>query len=161
MLVAKSAEQLVPLWEVSSSNLIICKILLWTCFFNNMGQSRPLFRLFSSFSHHNSIINWKTRRWCAWELNPGLLDGRRRRNHWAMAAAQHWACLYQSEWIFGYNLFMTFGLGQKSDHVYGPNLASYCLFSSFSQYNDKYSTNFDYIKAQMVCMGFKPWTAGW
>ena len=24
-----------------------------------MSQSRPLFRLFSSFSHHNSIINWK------------------------------------------------------------------------------------------------------
>ena len=27
---------------------------------------------------------------------------------------------------------------------YGPNPASFCLFSSFSQYNDKYSTKFDY-----------------
>ena len=29
-------------------------------FFKNMGQSRPLFRLFSSFSHHKSITNWKS-----------------------------------------------------------------------------------------------------
>ena len=27
--------------------------------FLNMGQSLPLFRLFSSFSHHKSISNWK------------------------------------------------------------------------------------------------------
>ena len=26
-------------------------------FFKNMGQPRPLFRLFSSFSHHKSITN--------------------------------------------------------------------------------------------------------
>ena len=26
---------------------------------------------------------------------------------------------------------------------YGPNPASFCLFSSFSQYNDKFSTKFD------------------
>ena len=51
-----------------------------------MGQSRPLFRLFSSFSHHISITNWKKRRWSAWYLNPGLQDSRRRRNHGAMAA---------------------------------------------------------------------------
>ena len=27
---------------------------------------------------------------------------------------------------------------------YGPNPASFCLFSSFPQYNDKYGTIFDY-----------------
>ena len=29
-------------------------------FFLNMGQYRPLFRLFLSFSHHKSITNWKS-----------------------------------------------------------------------------------------------------
>ena len=47
------------------------------------------FCLFSSFSH--SIIKytiWIKCRWCAWDSNPGLLhDGRRRRNHRAMTAA--------------------------------------------------------------------------
>ena len=30
--------------------------------------------------------NWKKRRWCAWDSNPGWHDGRRRRIHWAMEA---------------------------------------------------------------------------
>ena len=51
-----------------------------------MGQSRPLFRLFLSFSHHKSITNWKKRRWSAWDSNPGPQDWRHRRNHGAMAA---------------------------------------------------------------------------
>ena len=40
----------------------------------------------------------------------------------------------------------------------GPNPASFCLFSFFSQYNDKYSANLtkNEIKAQMVCLGFEP-----
>ena len=29
-------------------------------------------------------INWKKHRWCAWDSNPGQLDGRHRRIHWAM-----------------------------------------------------------------------------
>ena len=29
----------------------------------------------------------------------------------------------------------------------GPNPASFCLFSSFSQHNDKYNTKFHYLKA--------------
>ena len=37
---------------------------------------------------------------------------------------------------------------------------SFCLFSSFSQQNEKYSTKFDF-KAFMVCFGFKPWTSKW
>ena len=54
-----------------------------------MGQSRPLFCLFSFFSHSNSndkYIIWKKHRWCALDSNPGRLDGRRRWIHWAMAA---------------------------------------------------------------------------
>ena len=31
-------------------------------------------------------INWKKRRWCAWDSNPGPQDGRCRQIHWAMAA---------------------------------------------------------------------------
>ena len=31
-------------------------------------------------------INSKKHRWCAWDLNPGQQDGRRRQIHWAMAA---------------------------------------------------------------------------
>ena len=62
--------------------------------FYNMGQTRPLFRLFSSFSHSNNKysfifnnINWKKHRWCAWDSNLELQDDRCRRNHGAMAAA--------------------------------------------------------------------------
>ena len=59
----------------------------------NMDQSRPLFCLFSSFSHHKSITNWKKRRWSAWDSNPGPQNGRRRRNHRAMAATPLNECL--------------------------------------------------------------------
>ena len=51
-----------------------------------MGHSRPLFCLFSLFSRNNFNTNWKKLRWCAWDSNPGPQDGRRRRNHGAMAA---------------------------------------------------------------------------
>ena len=43
--------------------------------------------LFSFFPQHNSITNLKKRRWCAWDSNPGLQDGRCKQNHGAMAAA--------------------------------------------------------------------------
>ena len=36
-----------------------------------------------------------------------------------------------------------------------------CLFSSFSQYDDNYSTKFEYLNAWMECLGFEPWTTGW
>ena len=53
----------------------------------NMGQSRPHFRLFSSFYQSNfNNTNWKKRRWCDWVLNLGLQEGRRRWNHRAMTA---------------------------------------------------------------------------
>ena len=48
-----------------------------------------LFCLFSLFSWYNfNNTNWKKHRWCAWDSNPGLQDGRRRRNHRAMAATK-------------------------------------------------------------------------
>ena len=54
-----------------------------------MGQSRPLFLfIFVLFTfqfkwqiYNLNNINWKKRRWCAWDSNPG-----RKRIHWAMAA---------------------------------------------------------------------------
>ena len=60
--------------------------------FKKMGQSQPLFRLFSPFSQSNNNynigfsfnfnnINGRKRRWFAWDSNPGREDGRRRRNH--------------------------------------------------------------------------------
>ena len=64
-----------------------------------MGQSRPLFLfIFVVSICHN--LNWKKRRWCAWDSNPGRQDGRRERIHWATAAPlcfelKHylWRCL--------------------------------------------------------------------
>ena len=58
-----------------------------------MGQYRPLFCLFSFFSRYNFNINWKKRRWCAWDSNPGPQDGRRRWNHGAMAATPNFCIL--------------------------------------------------------------------
>ena len=58
-------------------------------FFLKMGQSRPLFQfifVFSIWYNLNSNFNWKKRRWCAWDSNPGRQDGRRKWIHWAMAA---------------------------------------------------------------------------
>ena len=57
-----------------------------------MSQSRPLFHLFSSFlipiSNTISILQIEKSIGWAWDLNPGLQDSKRRRNHGAMAAAQ-------------------------------------------------------------------------
>ena len=67
-----------------------------TYFFQNMGQSRPLFVYFRPF--RITIQFWlekgKARRFCAWDSNhPGPQSGRRRQIHWAMAVA-HWpTCL--------------------------------------------------------------------
>ena len=49
-----------------------------------MGQSRPLFLFIFIFSTCYNL-NWKKRRWCAWESNPGRQDGRRKRIHSATA----------------------------------------------------------------------------
>ena len=58
-----------------------------------MGQSRPLFCLFSFFSCYNFNTNWKKHRWCAWDSNQGPLNGRHRQNHGAMAATPFSKCL--------------------------------------------------------------------
>ena len=65
---------------------LVVKMLLSISFLN-MGQSRPLLRLFSSFSHSNTTYNCNTN-WkkCRWDLNREPQDGRRRQNHRAMAA---------------------------------------------------------------------------
>ena len=49
------------------------------------GFANPAsFCLFSSFSCHNSINQWRC---CAWDSNPGLKDGGHRWIHWAMTGA--------------------------------------------------------------------------
>ena len=55
------------------------------CFFKN-GPIPATFCLFSFFSCYNFNTNWKKNRWCAWDSNQGLQDGRRRQNHGAMVA---------------------------------------------------------------------------
>ena len=42
-----------------------------------------LFLFFSNSNNNFNNTNWKKCRWCAWDLNPGPQDGRRRRNHGA------------------------------------------------------------------------------
>ena len=56
-----------------------------------MGQSRPLFVLFSSFSHSNNKHRYNFNstngiKMVCRDSNPGPKDGRRRRNHGAMVA---------------------------------------------------------------------------
>ena len=68
-------------------------------FFLKNGPIPASFCFFPLFSHYNfNNTNWKTRRWCAWDLNPGPQDGRRRWNHGAMAATQ-WSVW----WPFHFN----------------------------------------------------------
>ena len=67
-------------------NRVILKDL-FVCFLN--GPIMASFCLFSLFSRYNfNNTNWKKCRWCAWDLNPGLQDCRRRWNHGAMVATQ-------------------------------------------------------------------------
>ena len=54
---------------------LLLKVLTVFLFF------RPLFCLFLLFSRYNFNTNWKKRRWCAWDPNPGPQDGRRRRSY--------------------------------------------------------------------------------
>ena len=64
--------------------------------FLKYGPIPVSFCLFSFFSNSNNNFNntnWKKRRWCAWDSNPGPQEGRQRRNHGAMAASP---CLFCS-----------------------------------------------------------------
>ena len=70
----------------TASSLNCARIKVWTGLLK-MGQSRPLFVYSHPFSHYNfNNTNWEMCWWCAWDLNPGPQDGRRRRDHGAMAA---------------------------------------------------------------------------
>ena len=101
-------------------NGLICKQV----FFKKMGQSRPLFWLFLFFSHYNFNINWKKHRWCAWDSNPGLQDGRHRRNHGAIANK------------FGHR----FSFNLSSFHIATLYLVSKCYKTSRAFYHlSKYS----------------------
>ena len=58
-------------------------------FFKKNGPYPASFCLFLSFSHYNfNNTNWKKCRWCAQDSNLRPQDGRHRRYHGAMAAAQ-------------------------------------------------------------------------
>ena len=58
----------------------------WGFIFLKNGPIPASLCLFLFFSHYNFNTNWKKHRWCAWDLNPGPQDGRRRQNQGAMAA---------------------------------------------------------------------------
>ena len=59
-----------------------------------MSQSRPLFCLFSYFSHYNfNKTNLKKHRWCGWDSNPWPQEGRRTQFHRAVAAVLE-VCFY-------------------------------------------------------------------
>ena len=70
-----------------------------------MGQSRPLLRLFSSFSYSNinynfNNTNWKTGRWCAWDSNLGPLHGRCRWYYGADAATHVYLSLCFESFVY-------------------------------------------------------------
>ena len=54
------------IWDVPNTLDMVC------IFFQKSGSILVSFCLFSSFSHHNSNINWKKQRCCTCEANPGL-----------------------------------------------------------------------------------------
>ena len=57
-----------------------------TLFFFKLANS-GLFLFIFFFSRYNfNKTNWKKRRWCARDSNPGSHDGRHKRNHGAIAA---------------------------------------------------------------------------
>ena len=85
---------------IQSVGLVEFNDFIWTspllcnfCFFAldvdilKNGPMSASFCLFSLFSHYNfNNTNEKKWRWCAWDLNLGPQDGRRRQHHGAMVA---------------------------------------------------------------------------
>ena len=55
-----------------------------------------------------------------------------------------WVCII-TDWPHSYHELFTVCNGPIL-FLNGPNPASFCLFSTFSQHNDKYNTKFDYKK---------------
>ena len=88
--------------------------------FYNYGPIPASFCIFSLFSHYITIMQIeKKHRCCAWDSNPGPQDGRRRRNHRAMAATPN-------SYYFFSSIFLALPLSTKS--LSKMNL---CLFSCF------------------------------
>ena len=73
------------LWKNELNNIFsfVNNKRIW---FDTFFNASPIFVYFSSFSDHNSIINWKSIDVAAWESNPGPQDGSCRRIDWAMAS---------------------------------------------------------------------------
>ena len=94
LLVVPSREGLLilSLWLVYMFQHLPIDKLPVSIFFKN-GPIPASFCLFWIFSY-NFNTNWKKHRWCAWDSNLGPQDGRRRRNHGAMAAT---TCKYLSK----------------------------------------------------------------
>ena len=75
---------------------------LFKLFFKNV----PIPASFCSF-HFPTLMtnlqfdntNWKKHRLCAWDLNPGWQDGRRRWIHWAMAAPPPCKLFRGGKWL--------------------------------------------------------------
>ena len=89
----------------SSEKYCIRKIVCFSttlAFSKNKWDNPGLFLfIFDLFSLHNfTNTNWQKRRWCAWDLNLGLQDGRCRWNHRAMTAANH-SC-FSNQFIFAH-----------------------------------------------------------
>ena len=95
---AQLVEQLLPTTVIHSLNTVICKFY----FLSTPSNSRSLFLflkkwaanpglflfIFVIFHYNFNTTNWKKRRWCAWDSNPGAQYGRHRWNHGAMVATQ-------------------------------------------------------------------------
>ena len=69
-------------------NSLLSGSLKFTYYFLFLNGPIPAsFFIFHYFLITISIIQIEKKcRWCAWDLNPGPQDDRRRQNHWAMAA---------------------------------------------------------------------------
>ena len=86
-------------------------------------------------------INSKKHRWCAWDLNPGQQDGRRRQFHWAMT-------LYQPPFIMvtlstGWVQVVNVRVFYSDDSSLNPSY----VYSSFSFEKAKWN-----IKAKSWCL---------
>ena len=68
-----------------STNLS-CPLVNSFLFLKKNGPIPASFPVFIFVFSTRYNLNWKKRRWCAWESNPGQQDGRHERIHWATAA---------------------------------------------------------------------------
>ena len=95
-------------------HLVWCVSYLGNYTFLNPDLFLFIFVLFSLQLQKHKL---KKCRWCAWDLNPGLQDGRRRQNHGAMAAT-----------LGNYTLSLCFCTIQV-----WPDARFFCVFWHFQQ----------------------------